>query len=98
MNVVYLSGLRRVVCAILQILVVAALAGQSSASIPYRSYTYDSYQSPPLAACICSRLDSHGSGLGIGDFKAPSDIFVCPDGCVYLVDTGNNRLVQIDPV
>jgi DNA-binding beta-propeller fold protein YncE len=98
MNVVYLSGLRRVVCAILQILVVAALAGQSSASIPYRSYTYDSYQSPvPSPPAYVPDLIVTGSGLGVGDFKAPSDIFVCPDGCIYLVDTGNNRLVQIDP-
>lgn len=37
-----------------------------------------------------------GEGLGIGDFNSPKDVFVFDNKLFYIVDTGNNRIVEID--
>jgi len=37
-----------------------------------------------------------GVNLGIGAFNNPSDLHVTPDGQIYVLDTGNNRIVVLD--
>jgi len=37
-----------------------------------------------------------GSGLGIGQFNNPSDLHVTADNEIYVLDTGNNRIVVLD--
>lgn len=37
----------------------------------------------------------HRRQLGIGDFKAPQDIFVADSGEIYILDSGNGRIVQL---
>lgn len=37
-----------------------------------------------------------GPGTGQGDFKAPSDLDVDPIGCLYVADTGNQRIQKFD--
>jgi hypothetical protein len=38
-----------------------------------------------------------GKGLGVGAFKEPNDIYVTPDKQIYVLDSGNNRIVILDP-
>ena len=38
----------------------------------------------------------NGSDLGVGPFREPNDLFVTADGDVYVVDSGNNRIVVLD--
>lgn len=62
---------------------------------PYRNYTYDSEENAwvePQAYYAADIL--RGGTLGTADFHKPQDVFVAPDGRVYIADTGNNR---IDP-
>lgn len=37
-----------------------------------------------------------GKQLGIGDFKNPEDLFVAEDGHIYLLDSGNARIVMMN--
>lgn len=37
-----------------------------------------------------------GRDLGIGPFKEPSDLFVSPEGNIYVLDSGNDRIVVLD--
>lgn len=67
------------------------------ADVPYRSYSYsreeDATPSPQPYVPV-KIID--GASLGIGSIKQPSDIFVGDDQKVYLVDTGNNRIICMD--
>ena len=36
-----------------------------------------------------------GGTLGTADFHKPQDVFVAPDGRVYIADTGNNRILRL---
>ena len=33
---------------------------------------------------------------GVGDFKQPNDLYVTRDGIVYILDSGNNRIIVLD--
>ncbi|RCW48428.1 hypothetical protein [Paenibacillus prosopidis] len=61
------------------------------------SYNYsfwgDTVASP--AAYQATTLLS-GPGLGVGPFKDPSDLHVTPDKQIYVLDSGNNRIVILD--
>jgi DNA-binding beta-propeller fold protein YncE len=63
---------------------------------PYQNYTYPKNGVPqlePQAYQPNGILD--GTSLGIGNFKDPKDVFVDHDGQVYIVDSGNNRIVVL---
>ncbi len=63
---------------------------------PYRNYTYDSEENAwvePQAYYAADIL--RGSTLGTADFHKPQDVFVAPDGRVYIADTGNNRILRL---
>ncbi len=69
----------------------------ASASVPYTSYVYDRNDRPvraPDAYVPTGTLD--GESLGVGAFDAPQDIFKDAAGRLYVVDTGNNRIVAFD--
>ncbi|REJ12792.1 MAG: hypothetical protein C6W59_12590 [Paenibacillaceae bacterium] len=38
----------------------------------------------------------NGRDLGVGPFKEPNDLFVTADGDIYVLDSGNNRIVVLD--
>lgn len=65
---------------------------------PYYSYTYDFwlYMAPAPQAYLPDRVYD-GDALGVGPLKDPLDLFVSADRHVYLVDTGNNRIICMDP-
>ncbi len=64
----------------------------------FESYVYDEWgaavPAPPLYA---PDFQISGTSLGIGSFKGAQDLFYQKDlGLVFLVDSGNNRIVILD--
>jgi len=68
----------------------------ASANVPYQTYNYDYwndiYYTP--AAYIPDGSTS-GADLGTINLLNPQDLFVADDGRVYIVDTGNNRIIVL---
>lgn len=68
-----------------------------AAGPPYTTYTYDRdgdlVNSP---AAYEFGAEYSGKSLGVGDFSGATDIFVDKNMHVYIVDTGNDRLVVLD--
>jgi DNA-binding beta-propeller fold protein YncE len=81
----------------------AALASVSippaaAAGVPSESYNYDQWgEAVPSQAGYTADRAVSGYDLGIGAFDEPSDIFIGRDETVYIVDTGNDRIVTADP-
>ncbi|AOZ94608.1 gluconolactonase [Paenibacillus crassostreae] len=69
----------------------------SAASAPYESYNYNYWEEavPSPAPYVPIRSIS-GTDLGIGDFVEPSDMYVADSGVVYILDSGNHRIVCLD--
>ncbi|HHT35779.1 MAG TPA: DUF1282 family protein [Firmicutes bacterium] len=64
---------------------------------PYTNYNYN-YWNERVAgpqAYLPARIIT-GEDLGIGSFQNPQDLFVSPSGKIYILDTGNNRIVVMD--
>ena len=72
-------------------------AGLAAASGGAASYNYsfwgDTVAAP--AAYVATDLYS-GADVGAGPFKEPSDLHVTKDNHVYVLDSGNNRIVVLD--
>ena len=85
-------------CIVLNILICFQLISPVIAQEPaYQNYTY-SYEKIPFAesqAYIPTDIIS-GISLGVGAFNTPKDVFVAKDGKVYIVDSGNNRIVILN--
>lgn len=76
---------------------IGAGAPAASASAPYEAYTYNYYaDAVPLPAPYLPERAVTGDSLGVGPFNQPNDVFVTRDGTVYVLDTGNNRIVVLD--
>ena len=65
---------------------------------PWQSYIYDSWLNPvPVPDSFVPHMVLRGQDLGIGPFSNPSDIFYHQNtGEVFLVDTGNSRIVILN--
>src|SRR5690606_16749862 len=75
----------------------AAPAASANSGAPYEAYTINYYRdSVPLPAPFLPDRTVSGADLGVGDFKDPNDMFVTGDGFVYILDSGNGRIVQTD--
>jgi len=69
----------------------------AQAAAPYEAYTYNYYRDAvALPAPFLPERTVDGPSLGVGDFKQPNDIYVTGDGVVYILDSGNNRIVVTD--
>ncbi|MCR2803653.1 SMP-30/gluconolactonase/LRE family protein [Paenibacillus soyae] len=78
-------------------LLAASLPAAAFAAAPYEAYTYNYYRdSVPLPAPFLPERAVSGQELGVGSFKDPNDIYVTNDGTVYILDSGNNRIIQTD--
>ncbi|WP_157794167.1 NHL repeat-containing protein [Paenibacillus donghaensis] len=75
----------------------AAPAPAYAESTPYESYNYNYWEEavPAPAAYIPDRTLS-GKDLGVGDFRDPGDMVVAASGLIYIVDSGNGRIVCLD--
>ena len=74
------------------------LSGSALAATSYQTYTY-TYSGDPIASPDAytpykeyAGTDLHSTGL-----KEPSDLFVDTEGNVYIADTGNNRIMVLNP-
>ncbi len=67
------------------------------AAIPYSSYVYDFDQEKVKvpAPYIYERIIDFKE-MGIGGLSAPEDMYIGDDGNIYLLDSGNKRIVVID--
>lgn len=76
---------------------IALFALPAFAEVPYRSYIYDYWKHarPAPQAYLSERIVT-GRSLGLSDFNKPDDVFVDSNQTVYIVDTGNSRIVHTD--
>ncbi|RAP76159.1 NHL repeat-containing protein [Paenibacillus montanisoli] len=83
--------------AILSLLMTVAAVPPASAAAPYEAYNYDFYgDAVPLPAPYLPEYAITGKSLGVGDFNQPSDMYVAKDGAIYVLDSGNARVVVLD--
>jgi hypothetical protein len=64
---------------------------------PYEGYNYSFWgetEAAPLPYLPDREID--GRQLKIGSFKNPEDFYVTSDNFIYVLDTGNNRIVCLD--
>lgn len=82
---------------IMTIFLLAVPTAQLSAREVDYAYNYD-FWGNELAApeAFLAQTVLRGEDLGIGSFRAPSDVFVSEQDRIYLVDTGNHRIVVLD--
>jgi tetratricopeptide (TPR) repeat protein len=90
--------LKHVVRILISLLVIIAFCLPASAHIePYRNYIYDSTlraQEEPQAYLPDFLIT--GGSLGTAEFDTPMDVFVAMDKRIYIVDSGNNRILILD--
>lgn len=69
----------------------------SGFTVPYNSYVFDFWEKsvPSPQAYVPARIVT-GSHLGVGELNDPSDICVAPDKTLYIVDSGNHRIIHTD--
>ncbi|GGG23697.1 NHL repeat-containing protein [Paenibacillus abyssi] len=85
-----------VLAAIVSMLATAA-SPAASAATPYEAYTYNYYEdSVPLPAPYVPEKAISGQSLGVGSFNQPNDLFVTEDGFIYILDSGNARIIALD--
>lgn len=71
--------------------------------LPYDSYNYDYREyihytpSPYIPERTVTGLDFTWNGEPLGAFKTPQDMCQAPNGDIYIADSGNNRIVVLDP-
>lgn len=83
-------------CAILPVLLLSGGMFTVSAS-PYNSYTYDEDKKPVAAPdAVVWEKSVYGNELGIGVLSSPEDIFVDAQGQIWVVDSGDNRVVCLN--
>lgn len=83
---------------LLALVLVLALMPAASAIEPYTTYTYGKDGFPRTSPTVYTpvmNVDSSYIGLET-EIDDPRDLFVGPDGCVYIVDAANNRVVVTD--
>ena len=89
---------RKIVIATLSAcIMIPSVSVAAESTVPYDSYNYDYWEDIVFtpAPYIPERSVS-GTILGVGTFVNPQDLCVSPEGNVYIADTGNNRIVEVD--
>lgn len=69
----------------------------SAYALPDYGYNYSYWgEAEPAPYPYLAEKHIYGTDLGIGEMNAPQDVFVADDHRMYIVDTGNNRIVVLD--
>ncbi|HWT73448.1 MAG TPA: hypothetical protein VN258_01810 [Mobilitalea sp.] len=92
-----MNGFQRVLC--LLIFIIAGFNSKQAAyaSANYNSYTYNEWKESVAAPDSYTAVTSKtGIMLGSGVLNQPQDMYMGPDGMLYIADTGNNRLIIVD--
>ena len=67
-------------------------------NVPYDTYTYDHWEYIVFTpAPYVPGETISGISLGIGAFSDPQGIFIAYDDAVYITDTGNSRIIILEP-
>lgn len=67
------------------------------AETPYHGYTWNKLGQDVRSINGYVYLDSiEGTDMPTGAFNTPEDIFIADDDTIYLVDTGNSRIIHMD--
>jgi len=70
---------------------------QVYADVPYNGYTYDAYgRSVPTAISYEPDKYLTGDDIGVGALKSPQDMFVSDKNEIYILDSGNKRIIILD--
>ncbi|MFG1735097.1 gluconolactonase [Paenibacillus sp. 843] len=79
------------------LLLTGLMPGSVSASAPYESYIYNYWEETvAVPAAYLPVRSVTGKDLGIGEFLEPSDMHVSEAGNIYVMDSGNKRIVCLD--
>lgn len=96
-------GLRFGTVLLALLLVAASSAAQSIGeptsgyTVPYNSYVFDFWgKSVPSPQAYTPARIITGTHLGVGELNDPSDICIAPDKTIYIVDSGNHRIIRTD--
>lgn len=95
----YLAGIKQNLrlSIVVSIILVILLTCTGQAVVPYDSYIYNFWQAPvPAPQAYVFEAVVYGTDLGVGELVNPSDIFVGPNHHIYILDTGNNRVIHCD--
>jgi DNA-binding beta-propeller fold protein YncE len=91
---------KKIVSIFIIILVMASMTPWALAmeQVPYETYTYDHWDYIVFTPAAYVPGESiSGVNLGIGAFSDPQGMYVGDDGAVYIADTGNSRIVVLEP-
>ena len=92
---------KRIITIILLLVIVVMtvpLEAQTADTVPYDTYVYDHWEYIVFTpAPYVPGETISGINLGIGAFSDPQGIFVAHDDAVYIADTGNSRIVILEP-
>lgn len=87
----------RSITSILMLLCMMAGLASSAYALPDYSYNYSYWgEAEPAPYPYAAEQHIYGTDIGIGALKTPQDVFVSDDQRMYIVDTGNNRIVVLD--
>ena len=91
------AGYRIILVFLLCSVIGASFSYTPALAVPYEGYNY-SYNGLPVKAPLPYKpIHSwDGNALGVGALKEPEDMTFGPDGTMYVLDTGNNRLIALD--
>lgn len=92
-------GLRKksAMLVLVSVLLLACLCSRPAEAAPYDGYTY-SYWGEAVKSPIAYLPSRAITGLeaGTGAWTAPGDLFISPEGLLYVLDSGNGRIVVLD--
>lgn len=79
------------------VLLFAGLSPNSAQASPYEGYTYN-YWGQAVKSPIAFLPSRAITGLeaGTGEWNAPTDIFISDEGLVYILDSGNGRIIVLN--
>lgn len=88
--------MKRSILILAAVMLLLGLKPNPAQGAPYEGYTY-SYWGEAVHSPIAylPKRWITGQQLGIGPLAAPSDMFAAPDGNLYVLDSGNGRIVVL---
>ncbi|NCU25259.1 hypothetical protein EOM86_00890 [Candidatus Nomurabacteria bacterium] len=90
--------LKQIIISFLICIPVLLISFETDASIPYKTYTYSYWgKANDLPHAYIPEVVYGASEMGIDSMSDPLDFFVDKKGNMYIADTGNNRVICLDP-
>lgn len=89
--------IKRAILLLAAVLLFAGLSPKLAHASPYEGYTYSYWGETvhsPIAYLPSKTIT--GQEIGIGSWSSPADMFAALDGHLYVLDSGNGRIVVLD--